>query len=372
MRFLADPTLWRTHSCVPRRHSWRRQMFCLRCSQECEHGTLRTCATTLVLAFTIVLQVGCGSIGQPLYPAVHIPSQVGDLTVVERGDNLDINFTIAPLTTEGLPLKKIGEVELRVGPNQSNGFNMNEWVKSATRVDVPTPANPGPVSAMIPVSKFVGSEVIVAVRVTNPKGKDAGWSPPKIFDVKAPLADPTNFRVAADPKGVALTWGAASPSQFRVLRKLLPEGKEDPQQKPALLATATEPNYIDISAVFGKTYQYSIQAVRENIESNVVGPETFTPADIFPPAVPSGLTASVGLGTVDLAWNRNTESTFKDYRVLRSEEGGPFIEVAKDLEGPVYSDHTAKSGKHYRYQIVAVGQNGRSSAPGEPVEIIAQ
>jgi hypothetical protein len=148
---------------------------------------------------------------------------VGDLTMVERGDNLDINFTIAPLTTEGLPLKKIGEVELRVGPNQSNGFNMAEWVKSATRVDVPTPANPGPVSAIVPVSKFAGSEVIVAVRVTNPKGKDAGWSPPKIFDVKAPLADPTNFRVAADPKGVALTWGAAGPSQFRVLRKLLPE-----------------------------------------------------------------------------------------------------------------------------------------------------
>ena len=60
--------------------------------------------------------VGCGSIGEPLYPALRIPTRVTDLAVVERGANLDIDFTIPPLTTEGLPLKEIGGVELRVGP----------------------------------------------------------------------------------------------------------------------------------------------------------------------------------------------------------------------------------------------------------------
>ena len=53
----------------------------------------------------------------------------------------------------------------------------------------------------IPVSKFVGSEVVVAVRVTNPKGRDAGWSNLKTFEVKPPLADPANFQVAAKPQG---------------------------------------------------------------------------------------------------------------------------------------------------------------------------
>ena len=132
----------------------------------------------------LVLLAGCGPIGEPLYPALRIPMRVTDLTVVEQGTNLDIAFTIPPLTTEGLPLKEIGGVDLRVGPNPSNnGWNADEWAKSATRVDVPTPENPGPVQATIPVSKFVGSEVIVAVRVTNPKGRDAGWSDAKIFDV---------------------------------------------------------------------------------------------------------------------------------------------------------------------------------------------
>jgi hypothetical protein len=308
---------------------------------------------------------GCGSIGQPLYPALRIPSQVTDLSVVEQGNSLDINFTIPPLTTEGLPLKEIGSVDLRVGRGPSNGWNLDEWANSATNIAVPTPEKPGPVEATIPVNKFIGGEVVVGVRVTNPKGKDAGWSPFKIVTVQPPLADPANFHVAADPKGVALTWSAVGPSQFRIYRKT------EQQPRPVLLATATEPNYVDISAEFGKAYQYTIQAVRDNVESNIVGPENITPIDKFPPAVPSGLTASVGIGAVELAWTRNTESDFKEYHVLRSEEGGPFAEIAHGLDAPVYSDRAMQSGKHYRYEVLAMDQKGLSSPPSEPVEITA-
>jgi hypothetical protein len=320
---------------------------------------------SVILLALMVLQAGCGSIGQPLYPALRIPSPITDLTVVEQGPNLSFVFTIPPLTTEGLPLKEIGEIELRIGPGPSNGWNVAEWAESSTRVDVPITDKPGLVQAAIPAAKFVGGEVVVAVRVKNPKGKDAGWSSPKIFDVKPPLADPTNFHVAAAPKGVALTWNASGPSQFRIFRKT------EQQPRPVLLATATDPNYVDISADFGKAYQYSIQAVRDDIASNVVGPENITPIDIFPPAVPSGLTASVGIGTVELAWNRNTESDFKEYRVLRSDQGGPFNEIARGLDAPIYSDKNVQSGKPYRYEVTAVDQDGHASDPSAPVEITA-
>ena len=192
-------------------------------------------------------------------------------------------------------------------------------------------------------------EVIVAVRVTNPKGRDAGWSDPKIFDVCRRSRIPPIFTWRPTPRASHSRGARRARANFVIFRKT------EQQQKPVLLATATEPNYIDMSAEYGKTYQYSIQAVRDKIESNVVGPQTITPIDTFPPAVPSGLTASIGIGAVELAWNRNTESDFKEYRVLRSEEGGPFVEVARGLDAPVYSDHAIQSGKHYRYEVLSVG-----------------
>src|SRR5581483_5961449 len=192
-------------------------------------------AGSLGLVAGAITLAGCGSIGEPLYPALKIPSPVSDLSVVERGNDLKITFTIPPLTTEGLALKAIGDVDLRLGPNPSpNGWNANEWASRATSVKVPVPQGSGPVEATIPADKFIGQEVIVAVRVTNPKGRDAGWSAYKIINVEPPLAPPSNFRAAADPKGVALAWNATAPSQFRIYRKT------EQQEKPTLLATANE------------------------------------------------------------------------------------------------------------------------------------
>lgn len=76
---------------------------------------MRTMAVVLCAAVCSLL-AGCGSIGEPLYPALRLPSRVVDLAVVERGANLDFDFSIAPLTTEGMPLEGIGAVELRAGP----------------------------------------------------------------------------------------------------------------------------------------------------------------------------------------------------------------------------------------------------------------
>jgi len=37
-----------------------------------------------------VLVAGCGSIGEPLYPALNIPAKTTDLVAVERGDKIAI------------------------------------------------------------------------------------------------------------------------------------------------------------------------------------------------------------------------------------------------------------------------------------------
>lgn len=303
--------------------------------------------------------------GEPLYPALNIPTQVSDLVAVERGDQLSIYFTIPPLTTEGLPIRAIGSVELRVGPNPSSGFNVDQWATSAKRIDLPAPFQPGPIRASVPVQEFIGKEVVIAVRAGNAKGRMSAWSSLYTVAMEQPLIKPADFRAEPSPQGVRLTWNALNENSFRVFRKT------DQEKEPSVLATSDKPEYVDTSTEYGKEYEYYVQGVHDKAESDVAGPAAITPKDIFAPAVPAGLTVSAGVGAIELAWERNTEPDLKEYRVYRSDDNGPFVQIAEGLEGPSYSDRKIESGKHYRYRVAAGDQAGNISEPSEPVEIIA-
>ncbi|MDP8982541.1 MAG: hypothetical protein M3O35_18340 [Acidobacteriota bacterium] len=315
------------------------------------------------LVFTLLIS-SCGYIGEPLYPALNIPTRVTDLAAIERGNHIDVSFTIPPLTTEGLALKQIREIELRAGPNTGD-FEVNRWAESAKKIDVPTPMQPGPVQAAFPVESFAGKEIIVAARVVNSKGRVSAWSNIVIVSVGTPLATPSDFAAKASPEGVRLTWNAPGQAAFRIYRVAPGETHS------ALLGSPTEPQYLDAATEYGKTYTYYVQSVHDKAESDGAGPVTITPKDEFPPAAPAGLAAAAGADTIELSWERNTESDFKEYRVYRSLEGGPFERIAAALEAPGYSDRKLPAGKHYRYRVTAVDQSGNESDPSPIVEAIA-
>ena len=319
----------------------------------------------LACSLGALLLQSCGTVGEPLYPALNIPSRVTDLTAVERGDRIEINFTIPPLTTEGLALKEIGSVELRVGPVPDGAFNLNNWANAATRVELRSPEQPGAVHTESPVQAFIGKDVMVGVRLANAKGRNSEWSNLVNLSIAPPLARPADFKATAEPQGVSLTWSAPVAMQFRLFRQA------EQEQKPSQLGTSTETNYLDTTAEYGKTYQYYVQSIREKAESDTTGPVVITPKDIFPPRVPTGLTASAGVGAIELAWERNTEPDFKEYRVYRAEAGGQFTQIAEGLEAPSYSDRKIESGKKYRYRITAVDQAGNTSDPCDAVEVTA-
>lgn len=320
---------------------------------------MSACATMLFA----IIAVGCGSVGEPLYPALNVPSRVVNLTAVQRGAKIDIHFTIAPLTTEGLVLKQIGSIELRIGPSPAGGFQATDWAAGAERIEVQPPAQPGDVHVERPLGDLIGKQVLVGVRVGNNKGRMSEWSNFFPVTVEPQLATPSAFKAEPVPEGVRLTWSAPNETNFRIFRKT------GEQKEPSLLATSDKPEYVDSTTEYGKTYQYYVQGMHDKAESEVAESSSLVPRDIFPPQVPAGLAASAGVGAVELAWSRNTESDFKEYRVFRSEENAPFVEIAAGLEGPSYSDRKVESGKHYRYRVSAVDQTGNQSEPSEPIEI---
>lgn len=311
----------------------------------------------------VALFTGCGYVGQPLPPALNIPSRVTDLRMAEYGDKIVVEFTIPPLTTDGLPLKSVRSVELRVGP-VSNPFNTDAWAAGAKRLEVPATA-PGPLHHEIPAAEWIGQEVAIAVRAMGPKGKPSEWSTPRTLPVQPPLKQPADLKLENVEPGIRITWSGTS-AHYRVFR-VAGDGK------PEQIAETDKPEYVDGPVQYGMRYQYFVQAIAGELQqSEISGPVPITPEDKFPPAVPAGLTAVAGVNTIELAWQRNTEPDFKGYNVYRSVEAGPFEKVATLIDAPVYSDRQVEAGKKYRYAVTAVDLTGNESERSPVQEATAQ
>jgi hypothetical protein len=306
---------------------------------------------------------GCGYIGEPQPPALNIPQRVQDLRVLQYGDRLVIDFTILPLTTEGLAIKELGPSELVAGPNVTP-FDVGRWAAAAETIPLPA-EKPGAVHDEIAAAKWTGKDMVFGVRPSNAKGRKAAWSNLVPLRVLPPLPVPAGLRAEATPSGVKLTWSGSAPS-YRVLRK----GPDE--QKPSVLAEIDKPEYLDATAQFDRTYEYIIQGLHQKVESEVSAPVSVTPRDTFPPAVPSRLTVVAGIGTIELAWDRNIEPDLRGYRLYRSVDGADFQRIADLVDVPAYSDHGILAGKRYRYTVTAVDQVGNESARSAPGEAIAQ
>jgi hypothetical protein len=326
---------------------------------------VRHSLSKFALVFTAACLSGCGYVGEPLYPALKIPGRVTNLSAVERGDHLEIEFAIPPLTTEGVALTQIGAVELRVGPNTAEPFNTDVWAASARRVDVATPAAPGSVHAEVPIGDLVGKDVIVGVRASNARGRFSGWSNLVTLSVQPPLAKPAEFTPRNVREGVQLSWRAPQQSSFRIYRQA------ENELRPSLLASATEQQYVDATTQYGKKYEYYVQGVNGAAESEIAGPVIITPKDVFPPAVPADVTAVAGVNSIELAWERNSEADFRGYRIYRATGDGAFARIADLVEAPNYSDKNIESGKRYRYAVTSVDQLGNESERSQSAEATA-
>jgi len=317
--------------------------------------------STNVVCLLVVL-TGCGYIGPVQAPALNIPIPVVDLRAAEYGDRIIADFTVPDQTVDGLKLKTVQSVELGVGPIPKS-FSIENWAAGAKKLPVPG-VDIGSRSFDFAAQEWIGKEILIAVRTGGPKGKMSAWSNTATFTVEQPLESPANVKAEADPRGVLVTWRGSGP-RYRLFRAA-------GDGEPARLGNDTDqPTFLDESAEFGTRYRYLVQAVASETRLSVTAEApAVTPKDIFPPAVPSGLGAVPGVNTVELAWERNTESDFKGYNVYRATGDGAFEKIASEIEAPTFSDNKVESGKRYRYAVSAVDLSGNESARSVVIEAI--
>jgi hypothetical protein len=310
-------------------------------------------------AAIFLLLTGCGYPGPVLPPLLDIPLSIPAFNAVEYGDKIVVQFTLPDLTTEGNPLRNVRLLEVRVGPGISP-FNTERWAETAKSYPVASPA-PGLFTKEIPVADWVNKDVVISIRAIGPKGKAAQWATPKLIGIQPPLPKPEALDAQNVAEGVKLTWKGTAP-KYRIFRAV---GELTPER----LAESDHPEFIDDTTEYDKTYQYSVQAIVDDLHgSEVTAAKNVTTEDKFAPAVPGALTAILGVNTIELAWTRNTEKDFKGYNVYRSTDGGPLEKIAEGVPAPTFSDNKIEPGKKYRYEVSAVDLKGNESPHSTPAD----
>lgn len=313
---------------------------------------------------------GCGYVGDPLPPSLKIPRAVTDLTVLQRGDKLIIEFTLPQLTTDGVGLARLGEIDLRAGAEGVRPWNAEVWEAQAVRLPVATETPGGRLRVEFPAAAWAGREVIVGVRVAGPTGRWSDWSNLRAVNVARPLPAPSQVAARDVAGGVELSWELSderSGIAFRIFRGA-------PGQNGLVTVGETgERRWTDTRIEYGQPYEYRVQALvasgDDTAESELSAPVAITPEDRFPPPPPAGLTAVAGLGQVELSWERVADEPGVTYRVYRAEDGGEMKLVADGLALPGYSDGEVAAGKRYTYSVSAVDERGNESDKSPAVDV---
>ena len=316
---------------------------------------------TSILALT-----GCAYVGDPLPPALKIPSPVTDLSARQVGPDLLISFTIPEKTMEGLELKTLGSIDLKIGRSPSQPFNPDAWSNSAR--SIPASANaPAKIETKVPARDWANQEVILGVRMANSKMRVSPWSNFVTLKVVGPLDKPGQLRAIATPAGVELDWVQTNPRPG-ISWKLFRKASTDAE--PVEMATVKAPKFTDIGAAYDTAYQYTVQALEEAAISEASDPLGITPVDKFPPVAPLGLSALAGPNAVQLSWERNQETDLAAYRIYRASPNGNFTKIAESPTAASYRDAAITAGQTYRYQITAVDRKGNESPKSSQVEIL--
>ena len=301
----------------------------------------------------------CGYVGEPLPPAARFPAPVTDLKVAQRGAFLEATFTLPAVTLEGLPITQKDAVELRIGAAQ--------WPEGAREYKVEWPKEGAAVTYRAEAKDWAGQDVTIGVRLANPKGRLGGFSNLVSMKVVEPLLAPAEIRVEEKPEGLRFTWRGRPGLKYRIQ-------KQDPMQaEPVLLATVDKAEYLDENFEYDRLYRYTIQAFQTVGETEALSepsaPFEITPKDKFPPAAPTGLTALVGVSSIELAWDRSSDFDFAFYRVYRSLEGAAAVKVGETGANPSYSDRDMQAGKAHRYTVTAVDKRGNESPASAAAEV---
>jgi len=337
----------------------------------------------LALALTTLL-AGCGTPGAPQPPSLDLPDQVADLSAVRVGNQVSLSWTMPRKNTDKLLLK--ADVEVRVCRREGTGT-----CDAAGRPLLLAPGKAGEFAEPLPTALASGAPRVLSylVELTNRKGRSAGMSNAAIVLAGEAPSPVMGLKAEVRKDGVVLRWNPDDETAaVRLERKLLTPPATKPQpglmtpppeplEQNLLVDSAQEGRAIDKNARLAQTYEYRAQRVKSivldgkklELTSELSPALRVETKDVFPPAVPTGLSAVATVaenGTdtaIDLSWQPDIEADLAGYVVYRREGSDAWQRISPTQSGiaPAFHDVQVQPGHTYRYAVSAVDKGGHES-----------
>lgn len=328
-----------------------------------------------------LLAVACGRKGSIRPPLVLVPQPAENFRAFQRGEFIVLEWSNPSSYIDGTPLAEIGAVEIWTADRAAEipvGARLLKVLtgKDLAGLDAGRAAGARTLDySFVPEGKGrVGKTLALAVRIRDArKNRLSEFSPAAALTYALVPRPPLDLRVSFAENRVGLRWAApagnidgSAPAALKGYNIYRAEAGRAPVRLNARLFP--ESAFDDTDFDFGKTYTYIVRASATGVEPYAESADSpvavVTPKDVYPPAVPAGLTAAVGAHVITLLWDAGRESDLAGYRVWRRSAGGGEFKLL--TERPIgentYSDAAAAPGIRFDYAVSAVDKAGNESA----------
>ena len=333
-----------------------------------------------------LLAAACGRKGAIRPPLILVPQPAENLRASQQGERIVLEWSNPSSYIDGASLAEIGAVEIWTANHAAEIPAGAHLLKVLNGKDLAALPTRGAAEARILLYSFVpdgkdriGKTLALALRVQDERKKRlSAFSTAAALTYVLVSQPPLDLRVSVAETRIELRWAApagnmdgSAPAAFKGYNVYRAEAGQASVRLNA--RPFPERAFDDTDFLFGKTYTYIVRtstAIAEPYAESADSPvAVVTPKDIFPPAVPAGLTAAAGGNVITLLWDAARESDLAGYRVWRRAAGRGEFKLLTDrpIGENTYSDAAAVPGVRYEYAVSAVDKAGNESARSAPV-----
>jgi fibronectin type 3 domain-containing protein len=309
--------------------------------------------TTLATGITATSYSNSGlSAGSPYSYVVSATNAGG-----EGADSAEASATTFPAAPAPLTATAVSSSQLNLAWGASNGATSYTVKRSATPGGAYTPLATGVTATSYSDTGLSAGATwyyVVSASNTGESVNSTEASATTLAETPSGLA-----ATVVSASAIDLSWSATAGATGYDVKRATSAGGPFDTIASGVTATAFSDN--DLAA--STTYHYVVAATNAagaSPDSAAVNATTLP----LPPATPSGLAATPGIGQVSLTWSAVSGAT--GYSVKRATvSGGPYTTLASDLTSPSHTDTGLTNGTTYYYVVNAANSGGTSADSAE-------